>query len=200
MAKGPSYRVPFRRRREGKTDYRLRRALVMSGRPRLVIRGTSRHMIAQIIRAEVTGDRVLVSANSSELPEKYGWRGDCGNIPAAYLTGLLCGYRAVASGVKEAVLDVGLQTPSRGARLLAALRGVIDTGVVVPHNEEVLPDESRIKGEHIANYAKRLSSDPEVYQRMFSKYLSRKLRPEKLPEHFSSVKERIVSSFKEGKL
>jgi len=200
MVKGPSYRVPFRRRREGKTDYRLRRALVMSGRPRLVIRGTSRHMIAQIIRAEVTGDRVLVSANSSELPEKYGWRGDCGNIPAAYLTGLLCGYRAVASGVKEAVLDVGLQTPSRGARLLAALRGVIDTGVVVPHNEEVLPDESRIRGEHIADYAKQLSSDPEVYQRMFSKYLSRKLRPEKLPEHFSSVKERIVSSFKEGKL
>ncbi|MEJ2242859.1 MAG: 50S ribosomal protein L18, partial [Candidatus Bathyarchaeota archaeon] len=30
MATGPRYRVPFRRRREGKTNYRTRRALVLS--------------------------------------------------------------------------------------------------------------------------------------------------------------------------
>ncbi|MCW3982068.1 MAG: 50S ribosomal protein L18, partial [Candidatus Bathyarchaeota archaeon] len=30
MARGPSYRLPFRRRREGKTDYKARRALLIS--------------------------------------------------------------------------------------------------------------------------------------------------------------------------
>jgi large subunit ribosomal protein L18 len=198
MAKGPSYSVPFRRRREGKTDYKSRRALILSKLPRLVVRGTSKYIITQIIEAEVTGDKVVVFANSRELSEKYEWRGDCGNIPAAYLTGLLCGNRAAASGIKEAVLDTGLQTPSRGARILAALKGVIDTGVTVPHSESVLPDESRISGKHVVDYAKQLSSNPDIYQKMFSKYLSRELRPEQLSEHFSSIKERIVSSFKEG--
>ncbi len=198
MAKGPGYSVPFRRRREGKTDYRSRRALVLSRLPRLVIRGTSKHIITQVIEAEATGDKVVVSANSCELPEKYGWRGSCGNVPAAYLTGLLCGYRAVTSGIKEVVLDIGLQSPSRGARVFAALRGIIDTGVVVPHDKGVLPDESRISGQHIVDYANQLSSTPDIYQSLFSKYLSRELRPEQLSEHFSSIKGKIVFSFEEG--
>ncbi len=200
MAKGPSYSVPFRRRREGKTDYRSRRALVLSGLPRLVIRGTSKHTITQVIKAESNGDRVVVSANSRELKDKYGWQGSCGNLPAAYLTGLLCGYRAVAYAIKEAVLDLGLQTPSRGARVFAALRGFSDTGVVVPHDKDVLPDDQRISGQHIVDYANQLSSNPEIYQKVFSEYLSAKLRPEQLSEHFSSVKGRIVSSFKEGQM
>ncbi len=198
MAKSPSYSVPFRRRREGKTDYKSRRALVLSGLPRLVIRGTSKHIIIQVIEAQVTGDRVVASANSRELSEKYGWQGSCGNLSASYLTGFLCGYRATASGIKEAVLDIGLQTPSRGARVFAALEGVIDAGVVVPHDKGVLPDDSRIGGQHIVDYANQLSSNPDIYQKLFSKYLSEKLKPEQLSEHFSSVKEKIVSSFAEG--
>ncbi|UCC33646.1 MAG: 50S ribosomal protein L18 [Candidatus Bathyarchaeota archaeon] len=197
MAKGPSYNVPFRRRREGKTDYKSRRALITSGLPRLVVRGTSKYTIVQIIEAGETGDRVAASATSRELTT-HGWRGSRGNIPAAYLTGLLCGYRAITSGVKEAVLDIGLQTLSRGAKILAALRGVADTGIGVPHDQGVLPDESRTSGQHIADYANQLSSDSETYQKRFSKYMSRKFKPEKLPEHFSSIKESIISSFKKG--
>jgi len=195
MAKGPSHSVPFRRRREGKTDYKSRQALVLSELPRLVVRGTSRHTIAQMIEADVIGDKVVVSVNSRELQEKYGWQGACGNIPAAYLAGLLCGYRAVISGIKEAVLDIGLQTPSPGARVFAALKGVIDTGIAVSHDEGILPDKSRISGQHIVDYANQLSANPDVYQKTFSKYLSRELRPEQLSEHFSSIKEKIVSSF-----
>ena len=195
MAKGPSHSVPFRRRREGKTDYKSRQALVLSEFPRLVVRGTARHIIAQMIEADVIGDKVVVSVNSRELQEKYGWQGACGNIPAAYLAGLLCGYRAVISGIKEAVLDIGLQTPSPGARVFAALKGVIDTGIAVSHDEGVLPEKSRISGQHIVDYANQLSANPDVYQKTFSKYLSRELRPEQLSEHFSSIKEKIVSSF-----
>lgn len=200
MAKGPSYRVPFRRRREGKTNYQSRRAIVLSRLPRLVVRGTLRHMIVQVVEAKATGDKVLVSAHSRELMKAFGWQGNCGNVSAAYLTGLLCGYRAVASGLERAVLDTGLQSPSRGARVFAGLKGALDAGVEVPHSEVVLPDEKRIRGEHVVDYANRLSSNPDAYQQRFSKYLSRGLRPEQLSEHFSLTKEKIVSSFEGEKV
>ena len=195
MATGPSYRVPFRRRREGKTDYRSRRALVLSRLPHLVVRPTLKHIIVQIVKAEVTGDQVVVSAHSRELAKTYGWQGDCGNVPAAYLTGLLCGFKAMVRGVKKAVLDIGLRSPSRGARVFAALKGVLDAGVTVPHSENMLPDETRISGKHIADYGSQMSSNLEVYQQKFSKYLSRGLRLEQLSEHFSLIKEKITSSF-----
>ena len=196
MATGPSYRVPFRRRREGKTDYRSRRALVLSRLPRLVVRRTLKHIIVQIVKAEVAGDRVVVSAHSRELAKTYGWQGDCGNVPAAYLTGLLCGFKAMVHGVKKSVLDIGLHSPSGGARVFAALKGAVDAGVTVPHSENMLPDETRISGKHIADYGSQMSSNPEVYQQKFSKHLSRGLRPEQLSEHFSLIKEKITSSFK----
>lgn len=196
MATGPSYRVPFRRRKEGKTDYRSRRALVLSRLPRLVVRRTSKHVIVQIVEAEVVGDKVAVSAHSRELAKTYGWQGNCRNVPAAYLTGLLCGFKAMVQGVKKAVLDIGLHSPSRGARIFAALKGVLDAGVTVPHGEDMLPDETRISGKHIADYGIQLSSNPEIYQQKFSKNLSRGLRPEQLSEHFSLTKEKITSSFK----
>jgi large subunit ribosomal protein L18 len=195
MATGPSYRVPFRRRKEGKTDYRSRRALVLSRLPRLVVRRTLKHTIVQIVKAEVAGDNVVASAHSRELAKTYGWQGNCRNVPAAYLTGLLCGLKAMVHGVKKAVLDIGLHSPSRGARVFAALKGVLDSGITVPHSENMLPDETRISGRHIADYGSQLSSNPEIYQQRFSKHLSRGLRPEQLSEHFSLIKGKITSSF-----
>jgi len=196
LAMGPSYRVPFRRRGEGKTDYQLRKGLVLSRLPRLVVRGTLKHMIVQIVKAKANGDEVVVSAFSRELIKTYGWQGACGNVSAAYLTGLLCGYRAKAKGVKKVVLDIGLQMPSKGARVFAALKGFVDAGITVPHNEDVLPDETRISGKHIVDYASKLSSNQEAYQKRFSEYLSKGMRPEQFSEHFSQVKEKIISSFK----
>lgn len=200
MATGPRYRVAFRRRRDGKTNYRRRKALVLSGLPRFVVRCTLRRVIAQVIRAEIVGDEVLVSADSSELAKRFGWLGNCSNSPSAYLTGLLCGFRALASGVKEAVLDIGLRSPTKGSRVFAALKGVLDSGVLVPHDEGVLPSEERVQGQNIVAYAEQLTSTPEVYQTRFSEHLSRGLPPEQIAEHFFSVKEKIVSSFKEEKV
>ena len=196
MATGPRYRVPFRRRREGKTNYRSRRALVLSRVPRLVIRLTLNHAIVQVIEAEAIGDKVVVSTHSRELKKTYGWLGNCGNIPSAYLTGLLCGFKAMANGVDKAFLDIGLHIPSKGTRLFAALKGVIDAGVEVPHSEDILSDEDRISGKHIADYASQLASEPEVYTQRFSKYLAEGSRPEEIPERFSAVKDKITSSFK----
>jgi len=101
----------------------------------------------------------------------------------------------VTKGLKEAVLDIGLQSPTKGARVFAALKGVLDAGVSIPHNKEKLPEEERLSGQHIADYAKTLSSNPDAYQKRFSENLSKGLNPEQMPEHFSSVKEKIVSSF-----
>ena len=199
MAKGPAYRVPFRRRTEGKTDYKARKALVISRLPRVVTRGSLKHMNVQVIEATPTGDKVIVSANSQEL-KNYGWKVSCGNLPSAYLTGLLCGMRAVDKNVKKAVADIGLYQPTKGARVFASLKGVIDAGVDVPHNVEKLPDEKRLKGQHIVDYATSLvSSNAELFEKKFSKYLKRKISPEKLTQHFEAAKEKIAPSPKRKK-
>jgi large subunit ribosomal protein L18 len=198
MAKNSRYCVPYRRRREGKTEYEARKALVLAGKPRLVVRSAIKNVVAQISVAKPGGDEVLVSAQSGELTKKYGWKAPRGNLPAAYLTGLLCGLKAKAQGVEEAILDIGLSSPSKGAKVFAVLKGVLDAEVNVPHSEEKLPEEDRIEGKHIAQYAESLASNPEVYQAKFSKYLEQKLSPEKLPEHFAKVKADITATFKSG--
>jgi large subunit ribosomal protein L18 len=198
VARNSRYCVPFRRRKEGKTDYKARKAFLLSGKPRLVARGSVNNMIAQIVVAKPDGDDVLVSAQSRELTRKYGWKAPRGNLPAAYLTGFLCGLKAKAKGVEEAILDIGLQPPSKGARVFAVLKGVLDAKIAVPHGEEKLPDEKRIKGEHIAKYAESLASNAEEYQSKFSKYLEQKLPPETLPKHVAQVKTDMIAAFKSG--
>lgn len=196
MARSSRYSVSYRRRREGKTDYRKRKALILSRMPRLVVRGTLKNIIVQIVAAKPHGDEVLVSAHSRELLKNYGWKAPRGNLPAAYLTGLLCGLKAKAKGIKEAVLDIGLHSPTKGARVFAALKGVLDAGLSVPHGEEKLPDEKRIQGVHIAQYAKMLTTNTEKYMAAFSKYLENKIPPESLPEHFAEVKKAVIAAFK----
>lgn len=199
MAKNSTYRVQLRRRREGKTDYQARKALVVSGKPRLVTRGTLKNFNVQIIVPKQQGDLILASANSRELVKKFGWKAPTGNIPAAYLTAFLCGLKAKASGVTEANLDIGLVAPTKGAKIFAALQGVLDAGINVPHGEGKIVKE-RMKGEHIAKYAKSLGAGSEVYTAKFSEYTAQGIAPEKIIEHFSKVKAAIVVSFKGEKV
>ena len=85
-------------------------------------------MLIAIITYNPKGDGTLVSASSEEL-KKYGWNLPTGNTPAAYLVGLLIGKRALAKKIKEAVLDIGLQTPVKGGRVFALLKGDIGESV-----------------------------------------------------------------------
>lgn len=148
MVQGPRKRVPFRRRREGRTDYRRRLRLLRSGEPRAVVRKSLNQTHVQIVAYEAGGDRVLVSAVSGEL-RKLGWSAGTGNIPAAYLTGLLAGRRAAKAGIARAVLDLGVQHPQVRGRLFAAARGLIDAGLAIPAGEGVLPPDDRIRGAHL---------------------------------------------------
>jgi large subunit ribosomal protein L18 len=199
MAKSSNYRVKLRRRREGKTDYQARKALVISRKPRLVTRNSNRNVTAQIIIAKPKGDEVLAAANSRELVKKFGWKAPTGNIPAAYLTGLLCGLKAKAKGVEEAILDIGLVTPTKGAKVFATLNGVVDADIKVPHSEEKIVKE-RTKGDHIAKYAKSLGAGSEEYTAKFSQYTAKGVAPENVAELFSKVKAEIVGSFKGAKV
>ncbi|RLJ03393.1 MAG: 50S ribosomal protein L18 [Candidatus Aenigmatarchaeota archaeon] len=146
MARSGRYRVPHRRRREKKTNYRKRLALLKSGKVRLVVRRSLNYTYGQFVEYHRDGDRTIAAVTSKELL-KFGWKGHCGNLPAAYLAGLLLGKK---SNVKEAILDIGLQRSTKGNRLYAFLKGVLDSGVNVPHDEEMLPSEDRIMGKHIS--------------------------------------------------
>lgn len=148
MAVNASYRVPFRRRREGKTNYRLRARLIKSGAPRACIRTSLRHTYVQLITYEPQGDRVIASATSKDL-EAYGWKHSCPNVPTAYLTGLLAAKRAREKDIDSAVLDIGLRVPTRGNRAFAGLKGLLDGGVDIPHSEEVFPADDRLAGAHL---------------------------------------------------
>jgi large subunit ribosomal protein L18 len=188
MAQGSRYKVAFKRRREGKTDYGARLKLIGLDKHRLVIRVTGNHTIAQIVDVELTGDQTLVSAHSQEL-KNMGWLGSGKNTSAAYLTGFLCGRKAVKEGIDGAVLDMGLQTSTKGSRVYAALKGAIDAGLAVPHKDVILPGEDRITGEHIVQYAQSL--DKAEMEKKFSQYLEKGLSPLEIPDHFQSIKEKI---------
>jgi len=188
MAHGSRYKVALRRRREGKTDYGARLKLIALDKHRLVVRVTGNHTIAQIIDLELSGDQTLVSAGSQEL-KNMGWLGSGKNTSAAYLTGYLCGKKAVKEGIDAAVLDMGLQSSTKGSRVYAVLKGAIDAGLEIPYNDVVLPDEDRIKGEHIVQYAK--SMDKAEMEKKFSQYLEKGLSPLEIPDHFQTIKEKI---------
>lgn len=187
MARSNTYTVGFRRKRSGKTNYKTRLKLLSGGTPRIVIRKSLKNITAQVVEYNPSGDKVLFTAHSHELT-KLGWKGALNNTPAAYLTGLL-----LASKVKEGnfVLDIGLNVSAKGSILYACLKGIVDGGLSVPCSDTIFPDDSRIRGEHIAEFAKSIKDNKELYEKQFSKYIKNGLDPEKLPEHFDAVKSKV---------
>ncbi len=172
-------KIPYRRRLEGKTNYKKRLALLKSGSNRLVIRKTNKYILLQVIKYEPKGDKVLYSVSSKDLL-KLGWTAGLKSIPSSYLTGLLLG-KKIKSKVDALIVDIGVQEKSD--RLFAALKGVVDSGVNVPHNSDILPDEKRLAGEHISSY---LKTDHKNNQ--FSKY-----KNVNFTEMFNKTKQNIES-------
>jgi len=166
------FQVKYRRRREGKTDYYARQRLIVQAKNkynapkyRLVVRLTNTDVICQVVYARISGDVVLCSAYSHELP-KYGVKLGLTNYAAAYCTGLLCARRAleavhlskqypgqtkpdgqlfVVAPLEDAprpfkvYLDVGLKRTSTGARVFGAMKGAADGGLYIPHSERRFP-------------------------------------------------------------
>ncbi|WP_461462983.1 50S ribosomal protein L18 [Methanobrevibacter sp.] len=188
MAQGSNYKVAFRRRREGKTDYAQRFRLADLDTPRLVVRISNANVIVQVINIRNGGDETVVSAHSKEL-RKLGWLGGSKNTSAVYLTGYLCAKKALSADVDYAVLDIGLKSSIKGSKVFAALKGAVDAGLEVPHGEFVLPEDDRVTGQTIADYAESLGED-EVNKK-FSQYIERGLQPADLPNHFDEILNKI---------
>ena len=107
---------------------------------------TNENIQVQISKPEITGDKVIASAHSRFLI-KDGWKGSRKNIPAAYLTGYLVGKRALSKGIDNAIIYSGTRKYTQ--RMAAVVKGVIDTGLKVPADNETFPPEERINGEHL---------------------------------------------------
>ena len=165
------YQTKFKRRREGKTDYYARKRLVIqdkdkynSPKYRLVARITSNRVIAQVITATITGDRVFCQADSYEL-KKWGLTAGLSNYASAYATGLLLARRLLkkvgldtqyagntdlatdydaGNDVRDRrpfklILDVGLRATTTGSKVFAVMKGAADGGAYVPHSDKRYP-------------------------------------------------------------
>jgi len=118
----------------------------MSKRDFITINVTNENTQVQILKPEITGDKVIASAHSRFLL-KDGWKGSRKNIPAAYLTGYFAGKKALSQGVDNAIVYSGTRKYTQ--RMAAGVKGIIDAGIKVPSSEEAFPSEERINGEHL---------------------------------------------------
>jgi len=124
------FQVKFRRRREGKTDYKARHKLIAQDRTkfnspkyRFVVRLTNKDVVCQVASSKIVGDSILCAAYSHEL-EKYGLKVGLTNYSACYCTGLLLARRLLQKlnldskyeGVKETNGDLFLVEPADGPR------------------------------------------------------------------------------------
>ena len=183
--------MAFRRRRKNLTNYAKRLALVKGNVPRLVVRKSSKGVLVQFVNYSAKGDTVLSSVHSRMLTN-YGWAPRC-NAPTAYLCGLLAGRMAAKKGATDFILDVGMQTPSRGATIFAALKGAQDAKLSTNYGEEMIPAE-RLNGSTIEAYAKKLKSgDAAAYTKLYSSYTKQGFAPENMVALFKASKAKIES-------
>lgn len=153
----PTFKKRLARRISKKTNYRKRKALLLSGKPRLVIRKTNKHIIIQFIDFALKGDKTITEFNSKKL-EKIGLKGK--NRMMAYLAGYAAGLNASKKGVKTAVLDLGMQTAHKKGKLFSALKGVLKTGIEIPHKPAVLPEEKMIgEQEQLKKYENKIEKN-----------------------------------------
>ena len=102
-------------------------------------------------------------------------------------------------------LDVGLARTSTGARVFAAMKGVSDGGILVPHSENRFPgydietkeldaDTLRkyIFGGHVAEYMEGLADDDEErFKTQFSGYIDDDIEADGLEEMYQEAHKAI---------
>lgn len=192
-----TYVHTLKRIRQDKTNYHKRAAILIGRRSFATVKVSGQNVAAQVLKPTKTGDIVLASAHSRQLA-KQGWKGSFNSLPACYLTGLLLGKKALGNGVKDAVLYIGKDHYT--SRVAACLKGIVDSGVAMPVDMESLPDEERITGQHIADYATTLKQESQdEYNSRFSAIIKGGLNPEDYPSHFEEIKTKLTGKASEPK-
>jgi large subunit ribosomal protein L18 len=145
-----------RRRRECKTDYKLRLTLLKSPKPRIVIRRTNKYLIVQAVSSDEAQDKVIKGVSSKELIAN-GWdekfAGSLKSVPAAYLTGILL---AKKLDEKDFIVDIGMAKNIAGNRIYAVVKGLIDGGLNINAAKESFPSEERLNGEHMSEEVQKV--------------------------------------------
>ena len=153
-------RTQKRRRKENKTDYKLRMNLLKSGKDRIVIRKTNKYFVAQVVESHEAQDKVVVGVNSRDLLNN-GWdkkaSGSLKNLPAGYLTGLLLA-KKIEDKKNEFILDLGMARTIHGNRIYAVVKGLVDGGLNIKVDEKVFPQDERLNGEHLKPEVKTMIS------------------------------------------
>jgi len=203
---------------------------------RMVVRFTNRRCICQIMYSTIRGDMIVAQASSHEL-EKFGIPAGYKNYAAAYCTGLLVARRVLKKfGLDETfkgkeevdgsdyhvedeendkrpfkcILDVGLQTTAAGHRMWGALKGAVDGGLHIPHNNKKFPGfkaseekgaeaeydadahKEKIFGGCVKDYMEMLAEeDPTKYEAHFSKYIGADIDGEKIEDMYTEAHEKI---------
>lgn len=177
--------VLYRRKREGRTNYKKRLVLLKSRKPRLVIRKTNAQMILQIADYSLQGDKISLTVPSSAL-KKFGWKYSCKNMPACYLAGFLLAKRAKEKNIQEAIVDFGLQSSIPGSKLYAAVQGALDGGLKIPVDKEMLPKKERVSGAHISGHFSKGAGESQ-----FSNYRKENIDPAKISQAMDELKNKM---------
>lgn len=230
------YQVKYRRRRQGKTDYRARLRLVKQDKNkynthkyRLVVRFSNKDITCQVVYSTIQGDVVVAAAYAHELPQ-YGLKVGLTNYSAGYCVGLLCARRVLTKfgladtykGQEEpdgedynveaaeegprpfyCLLDAGLKRTSTGSKVFSCLKGALDGGLDIPHNEKRFPGfadkkldaevlKKYIFGGHVAEYQETMQEEePEKYQSHFAKYAEEGIEPDAIEDLYAEVHAKI---------
>jgi large subunit ribosomal protein L5e len=194
---------------------------------RFVVRFSNRDITCQIFSADMTHDVCFLAAYSHEL-QRYGVKIGFTNYAAAYCTGLLLARRVnkklgleyvgqeKVDGAEfhveadqdgkapfKALLDVGLRRTTTGAKVFGALKGAVDGGLDIPHNDRRFPGTKKegedfkgdpathkkyIFGGHVGAYMKTLAEDDdEGYKKQFSRYIAAGLKPDGLEAMYKAA-------------
>jgi len=145
MKKPQRYTVKYRRKREGKTDYKARMRLLLSSHPRLVVRKSLKNVWAQLVTFDQKGDRIKSSAHGRELL-KLGWKMSRKNLSASYLVGLLLAKKAKQAGISQANLDTGMLRSVKGNKIYAVVKGAKEGGLTIHVDNKMMPPAERISG------------------------------------------------------
>ena len=161
---------------------------------RLVVRRTNRKFITQIIYSNMNGDVVMCAAESTEL-RHLGLTAGLTNYAASYATGLLLARRMLKKiGMSDlykantdvngeyfnvsddadddkrpfkALLDVGINATTTGARVFGAMKGACDGGLNVPHKTKRFPGYVRGGVTEVVNKRGKATGEVEKTEAKF---------------------------------
>merc|ERR1712176_531673 len=110
----------------------------------------------------------------------------------------------------KCILDVGLQTTCVGHRMWGALKGAVDGGLHIPHNNKLFPGykpaedkgaeaeydaeahKEKIFGSHVKEYMEMMQEeDPTKYEAHFAKFIENSIEADGMEDMYTQAHDKI---------